>query len=167
VSRARLGWIVDQLDLRGDHRVLEIGPGHGVAAALVLAALDTGSYVGVDRSAKMVDAATRRVAEAVASGRATFHVASILDTALPDHGFDVAFAARVRDAAEPDVVRRVARALRPEGLLLLSFDDPGGRAQAHAKIAETQMRACGFDVRPPTVRKGAVCVRGFAPQSSR
>ena len=91
----RLEDLVESLELGGGEDVLEVGFGHGVAATLVLERLTTGTYTGVDRSAKMVAAAVRRNRDAVDAGRARFLEASFADADLPAAGFDVIFAARV------------------------------------------------------------------------
>ncbi|MET9630757.1 class I SAM-dependent methyltransferase [Lentzea sp. NPDC006480] len=55
----RLRGVVDQLAIRPDDRVLEIGCGQGVAATMVCQLLATGTLTAIDRSTKMVEAATR------------------------------------------------------------------------------------------------------------
>jgi ubiquinone/menaquinone biosynthesis C-methylase UbiE len=121
---ARLRAVVDRLDLQPEHRVLEIGCGHGVAATLVCERLTTGQLTAIDRSAKMIDAAARRNARYVAAGRAEFLVATLEDADLGDRRFDRIFAVRVGlFHREPARARALAeRWLAPGGRLLSEYD---------------------------------------------
>jgi SAM-dependent methyltransferase len=142
---ARLRWIVDQLDLGRADAVLEVGCGHGLAGELVLDRLTTGRYVGIDRSQAMAAAAARRNGAAVAAGRARVVTTAIH---LLDPGaerFDVAFAARVADAARPRELAVLAGLLRPGGRLVLAFDSPSaGRTAAVVREALAALPAAGF-----------------------
>ena len=84
--------VVDELGIRPRDRVLEIGCGHGVAAAMVCERLDGGRLTAIDRSPKMVDAAARRNAAFVEEGKAEFVVAELEDLDLGDRRFDLIFA---------------------------------------------------------------------------
>jgi ubiquinone/menaquinone biosynthesis C-methylase UbiE len=121
---ARLRAVVDRLDLQPEHRVLEIGCGHGVAATLVCERLTTGQLTAIDRSAKMIDAAARRNARYVAAGTAEFLVATLEDADLGDRRFDRIFAVRVGlFHREPARARALAeRWLAPGGRLLSEYD---------------------------------------------
>ena len=122
----RLESVVGQLDVRPDDRVLEIGCGHGVAATLVCGRLEGGRLTAVDRSSKMIRAATRRNVAHVEAGRAEFLVASLEDLDLGDRRFDKIFAVRVglfhRD---PERARGIAESwLAPGGELYVFYDQP-------------------------------------------
>lgn len=148
----RLSWVVETLDVQPDDDVLEIGGGHGVAATLVCERLTTGHYVGVDRSAKMIDAAVRRNRPHVEAGTAEFICAPFADAELGHRRFDKAFAARVAALGQPGSPELAAavRHLVPGGTLLLAYDSPDGRR--HEEIgrawAET-LRVAGLT--DPTV----------------
>jgi ubiquinone/menaquinone biosynthesis C-methylase UbiE len=124
----RLRSIVEQLDVRPDDRVLEIGCGHGVAATLVCERLEEGHLTAVDRSAKMVEAATRRNAAYVEAGRAEFLVADLEDLDLGGRRFDKIFAVRVGFFhREPERARSIVeRWLAPGGAVFVFFDPPSG-----------------------------------------
>ncbi|MFD5826015.1 SAM-dependent methyltransferase [Lentzea sp. NPDC060358] len=122
----RLRDVVGQLAVRPGDRVLEIGCGQGVAATMVCGLLSTGTLTAIDRSVKMVEAATRRNAPYVVSGKAEFLIASLEDVNLGDRRFDLVFAVRVglfhRD---PGRARALVRPwLAPGGRVLSFFDVP-------------------------------------------
>jgi ubiquinone/menaquinone biosynthesis C-methylase UbiE len=126
----RLRSIVEQLDIRPDDRVLEIGCGHGVAATLVCERLEGGRLTAVDRSPKMIEAASRRNSAYIEAGTAEFLVATLEDLDLGDRRFDKIFAVRVglfhRD---PDRAHGlVERWLAPGGAVFAFFDPPSRRS---------------------------------------
>jgi ubiquinone/menaquinone biosynthesis C-methylase UbiE len=125
----RLQRVVEQLDIGPDDRVLEIGCGHGVAATLVCERLKGGRLTAVDRSPKMIEAATRRNAAYVDSGTAEFLVASLEDLDLGDRRFDTVFAVRVGlFHREPERARSLVEAwLAPGGEVFAFFDPPAAR----------------------------------------
>jgi ubiquinone/menaquinone biosynthesis C-methylase UbiE len=122
----RLRAVVDRLDVRPEHRVLEIGCGHGVAATLVCERLGTGRLTAIDRSPKMIAAARQRNAPYVAAGTAEFLVAALEDADLGERRFDRIFAVRVGlFHREPARARALAeRWLAPGGVLLTEYDGP-------------------------------------------
>ena len=122
----RLRFIVEQLDIQPDDRVLEIGCGHGVAATLVCERLEEGHLTAIDRSAKMIQAATRRNLAYVEAGKAEFLVATLEDLDLGERRFDKIFAVRVGlFHREPERARGlVERWLAPGGALFVFFDLP-------------------------------------------
>ena len=127
----RLRSVVEQLDIRPDDRVLEIGCGHGVAATLVCERLAGGRLTAVDRSPKMIEAATRRNAAHVEAATAEFLVAAFEDLDLGDRRFDKIFAVRVGlFHREPGRARGIAdRWVAPGGRVYSFFDAPSGRSR--------------------------------------
>ena len=121
---SRLPLVVDQLDLRPTDDVVEVGCGHGVAAALVLERLSSGTYTGVDRSPTMTAAGERRNRDAVASGRARFVTATLAEADLGGAAFDLVFAVRVAAMTRPAELAAAAHCLVPGGRLVLAFDAP-------------------------------------------
>ena len=122
----RLRSVVEQLDIRADDWVLEIGCGHGAAATFVCERLEEGYLTAVDRSAKMIQAASRRNAAYVEAGRAEFLVSTLEELDLGDRRFDKIFAVRVglfdRD---PERARGIVeRWLAPGGAVFVFFDQP-------------------------------------------
>lgn len=163
-STARLAWVVDQLDLRPDHDVLEVGCGHGVAATLVLDRLTSGTYVGLDRSPAMVAAAARRTAAAVRSGRARYVCGAVPGADLGGARFDRIAAARVAALATAPALAATVGLLRPGGRLVVAFDDPGSqRARRLVDAAVDALGQAGFPSPEVMTSAHGTCVSATAP----
>ncbi|HEY0662051.1 MAG TPA: class I SAM-dependent methyltransferase [Lysobacter sp.] len=118
--------IVERMRLRPDDRVLEIGCGHGVAADYICRRLAGGHLLAIDRSRKMIEAATRRNAAHVAAGKAEFAIADLEKFDPGAQRFDKILAVRVGlFQQEPERTRSlVARWLAPGGQLIVEYDTP-------------------------------------------
>jgi ubiquinone/menaquinone biosynthesis C-methylase UbiE len=129
----RLAAIVEQLGVRPDDRVLEIGCGHGVAATMVCERLEGGRLTAIDRSAKMIEAAARRNAAHVEAGKAEFLVASLEDVDFGDRRFDLVFAVRVRlFYGEPERAEALVEPWLAPGGMVRAFFDPPARQRERA-----------------------------------
>ena len=114
------------MTVRPADRILEIGCGFGVAAALICEQLTNGSYLGIDRSPGSIEAARRRAAPFVAAGTARFLVAAFESFDPGPLRFDLIVAIRVR-AFHVDRRRSrslVRRWLAPGGRLFIEYDPP-------------------------------------------
>lgn len=167
----RLAWAVQLLELEPGSRVLEVGGGRGVAAALVCAQLVDGCYVGIDRSAPAVTAARDRNADHVAAGRALFLQQALEDadpTGLGD--VDRVLAVNVNLFWTGDAQRElllVSELLRPGGRLVLVFDppDPARADQLEQALAEHLARA-GFSCRTARRQAGRSTLLGVIARPS-
>ncbi|KES03911.1 methyltransferase [Streptomyces toyocaensis] len=113
--RASLDWLLERL--APGSRVLDVGSGTGRPTAEVLAAAGH-RVLGVDVSPVMVEIASRQVPEA------EFRCEDIRRTTLEDASFDAVclyFATLQMSRSEQSgLLRRLGRALRPGGLLVLA-----------------------------------------------
>jgi cyclopropane fatty-acyl-phospholipid synthase-like methyltransferase len=145
----RLVWAVEQLNVQGHERLLEIGCGRGVAVSLVCPLLTSGTIAAIDRSAVAIDAARQRNEEQVAAGKASFRHAALEDLGGSARSFDKIFAVNVNlfwlDAAKGlDVVRKQ---FAPDGTLFLFYEPPSleARKKTETKLLAT-LTANGFEV---------------------
>ena len=93
---------------------------------LVCERLEGGRLTAVDRSAKMIEAVTRRNAAFVEAGRAEFLVADLEDLDLVERRFDKILAIRVGlFHREPERARAIVEKwLAPGGSVFVFFDEP-------------------------------------------
>ena len=156
-ASARQAWAVDVLDVQTGDRLVEVGCGHGVAVSLACERLEHGHIVGIDRSAKMIEMATRRNREHVASGRASFQTTTFERAPLDERAFDKLFAFHVAAfwRRPQEMFGLTRRVLRPDGALYLFNQLPGWRQAGSAQdfgaqIAGT-LAAHGFALRETVV----------------
>jgi arsenite methyltransferase len=140
--------LLDQLGLRGDERILDMGCGRGAVLLLAAQHLTTGRAVGVDlwrgvdQSGNCADATRRNaVAEGVAD-RVELHTGDM--TALPfeDNSFDVVVSSlaihNIRGrAGRTKAVDEAVRVLRPGGRLMIA--DIRATRQSEAHLAKMGM----------------------------
>lgn len=122
----RIEDFVESMKVQPGDRILEIGCGHGVAATLICSKLVGGSFLAIDRSQKMVDAAAKRNEAFVKAGLAQFIKAELESADLGKRQFDKVLAMRVRlFHLEPKQARQLAmRWLAPNGKLFVQYDEP-------------------------------------------
>jgi arsenite methyltransferase len=123
--------LLDQLHLRGDERILDLGCGRGAVLLMAAQHLTTGRAVGVDlwrsldQSGNSLEATQRNaIAEGVAD-KVELHTANM--TALPfaDGSFDVVVSSLAihnisKTADREKAIEEAARVLRPGGRLLIA-----------------------------------------------
>lgn len=165
VPPARIGWCVDLLDVRPDDRVLEVGCGTGVAAALVADRLDGGCLTAIDRSPTAIARARARNARHVTAGRLLLDQVALADLRT-ERRFDKAFAVNVNAfwtgpaTAECEVLAGV---LVPGGVVHLIYEGPRRRPHIGDDVAGALDRH-GFAT---AVRAGPtpalLCISGRRP----
>jgi trans-aconitate 2-methyltransferase len=124
--------LIAELKLLGHERILDVGSGDGSLTHKLAAAVPRGSVVGLDASAQMVEAA--RVLE---GPNLRFVRMGILDADFREE-FDVAFSSAtlhwVQDHGR--LLGVLYRAVRPEGVVRLSFAGEGNCSRLIAVLKE-------------------------------
>lgn len=160
----RLVWTVETMAVRPADRVLEIGCGHGVAVTLICQRLTTGSIVAIDRSPKMIDAASRRNA---AYPNASFVTAELHEADLTGRRFDKILAIHLPVLLRGEPTRELAiirDALTPGGQLFVSYQplDPAHIESTVDKLTKefAQHGMVAEAIRHELPSGRIVCVRG-------
>ncbi len=140
--------LLDNLGLRGDERILDLGCGRGAVLLLAARHLTTGRAVGVDlwrgadQSGNSAEAARRNAVAEGVKDRVELHTADM--TALPfgDDSFDLIVSSlaihNIRGrAGREKAIDEAVRVLRPGGRLLIA--DLRGIGQYQARLARIGM----------------------------
>jgi cyclopropane fatty-acyl-phospholipid synthase-like methyltransferase len=161
----RLIWAADLLKVQPSDVVLEIGCGSGVLAELICTRLREGRLVGIDRSAAIIAAATKRNRQHISDGRARFLPVTLKDALLANERFDKAVAVNVNvfwQRPEKELAALHAL-LAPKAALYLIYQPPTeDKAQQIAAQVRHNLESNGFSVRSVSFRDlkpgSAVCV---------
>ncbi|WP_214402935.1 class I SAM-dependent methyltransferase [Pseudonocardia lacus] len=160
-------WAVALLDPAPGQRILEIGSGPGVAAALVCERLGDGRLLAVDRSAVATRRAAERNAEHVAAGRLEVRQAALRELELPTGELDAAFAIDVNlfwTGSAATELGMLAAALRPGGALHVCYGAGGPQpAERITAPIATALRAHGFVDVAVRDEPGGLAVSARAP----
>lgn len=117
--------LADRLPLEGSERLLEIGPGPGVAMEWFADRLPRGQVVGVDLSAAMRLMAEARLARRIPPERFRLVAGDVTDLPFPDASFDAIYSANSAQLWEPwdTAVREITRIAAPGSRLLLGVQE--------------------------------------------
>src|SRR5215831_10129341 len=141
--------LLDQLNLRGDERILDLGCGRGAVLLMAAQHLTTGRAVGVDlwrsvdQSGNSAEATRRNaIAEGVAD-RVELHTADMTALPLEDNSFDLVVSSlaihNIRGrAGREKAISEAVRVLRPGGRLMIA--DVRGTRQHQAQLAKLGMK---------------------------
>ncbi len=158
----RFHWAVEQLDVQPTDRILELGSGHGFAAALICDKLTTGHLTAIDRSDKMTDVASKRNQACAEAGKVTFQTASLEDADFEAGAFDTIFAFNVNVFwTEPGKgLDKIRRWLAPGGAFALFYMPPTAEwVSYYGDSLDATLQANGFapaNVRTKEMDKSAV-----------
>ena len=143
--------LIDQLNLRGDERILDLGCGRGAVLLMAAQHLTTGRAVGVDlwrsvdQSGNSVEATRRNaIAEGVAD-RVELHTADMTALPLEDDSFDVVVSSwaihNIRGrAGREKAISEAVRVLRPGGRLMIA--DLAGHATTPGTACQARDEGC-------------------------
>jgi ubiquinone/menaquinone biosynthesis C-methylase UbiE len=145
-NKTAISAAVNALDIPPAATLADLGFGGGIGLALLLGRTGQGGQVhGVDLSATMLTAASRRFRRELGTGQLVLHHAPIerlpLATASIDGAITLNTLYFLDDLAA--ALSECARVLKPSGQLVIGLADPG-MMQRHP------LTACGFHVRPLT-----------------
>jgi SAM-dependent methyltransferase len=163
----RSRWAVGLLAVAPEDRILEIGCGPGVAAALVCERLAGGRLTSIDRSATAIERTRARNASHVVAGRLVLVQTDLASFTAPRAQLDKSFAVNVNLFWTGPAVAEcavLARVLRPGGAVHLVYEGPGTGRDVGLAVAATLERH-GFTTEIVRHRDGRrVCVLGLVPE---
>jgi ubiquinone/menaquinone biosynthesis C-methylase UbiE len=150
-NKERSWWVLPQLEINQDDRVLEVGFGSGMDIQRVSQSAVDGFVAGVDHSEVMLNQARRRNRAAIRAGRVDLQLAPASQLPYPDESFDKIFSINVAQFwTDPELpLREMWRVLRLGGLAAVAVQPRSKGATERTARATGQsllenLRAVGF-----------------------
>lgn len=144
-------WVIAQLAVGPQDKVLEIGFGPGAALESVLKVVTHGFVAGIDHSATMEKQAHRRNRRAVHEGRLELQVADVASIPYEDETFDRVYAVNCFEYwQDPEAnLEEVKRILKPGGHLFVAtqprwLDDDHAKAEQIGNEMLEKIKAAKF-----------------------
>lgn len=124
-TSASIPWTVGLLGLEPNHRVVEVGFGHGDSLAALLNSVPGGHVAGVELSATMVAAAAKRFKEPLGRGQLSLYHTEDGALPVPDTSFDRAVTLNtIYVTADPTALfGELFRVLAPGGKAAITFPE--------------------------------------------
>lgn len=142
-KRDFIQWVIRQLEVQPDDKVLEVGFGPGVGIQFLADAVTTGTVAGVDSSREMVEQAKARNAKAIAAGTVELQSGSAEALPFADDTFDKALAINSMQVWSNALagLREMRRIIKGGGKIALGFTPQSG--QSSTGLTE-MLLAAGF-----------------------
>lgn len=169
-------WTISLLDIGPGSRVLEIGFGPGVSTQMAVEKASNGFVAGIDHSETMVQAASKRNADAIQSGRLELKHGEVSALPYPDASFDIAFSLHsIYFWAKPvECLKEIKRVLKAGGLLGITIQpkdqwahavDPNVMTLYFAKGLASMFSEAGYrnirvEVSQPEGKASLECILG-------
>lgn len=149
-------WVIHQLDVQPNDKVLEVGFGPGVSIERLATLVPTGQVAGVDYSKEMVEQAKSRNAKAIAAGLVQLQCGSVEALPFADDTFDKALAINSLQVWSDAMVglREMRRVIKVGGKIALGFTPQSGKPSTglidmltstgfiEARLIETEQGFC-------------------------
>lgn len=128
MATARYTWAVEILDVQAHDTILEIGCGYGHSIPLICSKLGSGLMTAIDRSEKMVKAASEANQQHLESGKVRILHSDLLDSDLQSKQFDKIFLYNLNVFwMDPqDELAEIRRLLKPDGRFYIFHQPPPG-----------------------------------------
>lgn len=125
-NRERNEWVVRQLPLKKDSRVLEVGFGPGMALRSVAQRVSEGMIVGIDPSSIMVSQASRRNLRSIMAGRMRLIYGTAEGNLEEEDPFDVVFSVNTlgRHYDLSKSLEVLSNKIVPGGVLAIAHQSP-------------------------------------------
>lgn len=129
-KRDFIQWVIRQLDVQPNDKVLEVGFGPGVGIQFLADAVTTGTLAGVDYSKEMVEQAKARNAKAIAAGSVQIQHGSAEALPFADNTFDKALAINSMQVWSDALtgLREMRRVIKVGGKIALGFTPQSGQS---------------------------------------